>query len=73
MIAYVFRAIAGFLIGYVMREGMRILFAQGARKAPKTPSAQHATTPVAREPRIHIDHANIVDGDFKPIADREKR
>ena len=56
-----------------MREGMRILFAQGVRRASKTPSPEEARTPAAREPRIHIDPADIVDGDFKPIANREKR
>ena len=75
MLAYIFRTVAGFLMGYIMREAMRLMFKRAqrpqARQTEQTMS--EPPPPPPRSPRIQIDPDNIVDGEFKHISNREKR
>lgn len=75
MLAYIFRTVAGFLIGYIMREAMRLMSARGQRSAAGQPESARPDPPQppTRSPRFQIDPDNIVDGEFKQISDREKR
>lgn len=75
MLAYIFRTVGGFLIGYIMREALRLMFVRGQRYAARQtePSRADPPQPPTRSPRIQIDPDNIVDGEFKQISDREKR
>ena len=74
MLAYLVRTAAGPLLSFLMSAGMRILFAQRASRNRTASSAATQEPPVPSAPnrRIHINPADIVDGDFKPIPGQEK-
>ncbi len=75
MLAYIFRTVAGFLIGYIMREAMRLMYARGQRYAAGQPESAkpEPPQPPTRSQRFQIDPDNIVDGEFKQISDSEIR
>jgi hypothetical protein len=67
MITYLFRMIAGALVGFMVQSlARRLMDATGPPRVTRTDS------PPPRAPRIHIDRNNIMDADFEDILERKR-